>query len=408
VRGEQLFSDRKRVEVRRAVESDLVEIEVLCPDENDPAQCGAARATLNVGGDPSQAIEFAASAARRVRTPIYSLPAPGALPEVATLDPEIAAEPSACVAGLHDRLMRASGATRAARLTQAEWFAEAHEIHLVNSQGIDARQELSEVSLEWIILAGDGESRVDTTIELQRRRLADVDVEALWEQAAGQTADRHRAEAAPSYQGPVILRGEALAAFLNGGTIATLTSGRARFSRISPWVPGQNIFRGEVKGEPLTIWATRLLPYGEHAGRFDAEGLAGQRYLLIENNIFRAYSAGQRYATYLSVPATGAAADFEIPPGAAAEADLLAEPHVEVAWWSWFSPDSTTGDFASEIRLGYISDKDGRRPFVGGLLVGNLLEALADVRWSRETGFFGSYSGPSTARFGSLKVTPSR
>jgi hypothetical protein len=40
--------------------------------------------------------------------------------------------------------------------------------------------------------------------------------------------------------------------------------------------------------------------------------------------------------------------------------------------------------------------------------VGNLLDALANVRWSSETGFFGSYLGPTTARFGSLQVTPSR
>jgi hypothetical protein len=76
--------------------------------------------------------------------------------------------------------------------------------------------------------------------------------------------------------------------------------------------------------------------------------------------------------------------------------------------WSWFSPDPTTGDFASEIRLGYVVDGASRRPFIGGLLVGNVLDALANVRWSSETGFYGSYLGPTTARFASLKITPSR
>ena len=38
------------------------------------------------------------------------------------------------------------------------------------------------------------------------------------------------------------------------------------------------------------------------------------------------------------------------------------------------------------------------------MLVGNLLDALADMRWSKETGFYGNYLGPKTALFNNLKV----
>jgi len=38
------------------------------------------------------------------------------------------------------------------------------------------------------------------------------------------------------------------------------------------------------------------------------------------------------------------------------------------------------------------------------MLVGNLLDALADVSWSTETGFYGNYLGPRGARFNSLQV----
>jgi hypothetical protein len=37
-------------------------------------------------------------------------------------------------------------------------------------------------------------------------------------------------------------------------------------------------------------------------------------------------------------------------------------------------------------------------------LIGNYMDALADVCWSAETGFFGTYLGPHTARFNDLKV----
>jgi hypothetical protein len=32
------------------------------------------------------------------------------------------------------------------------------------------------------------------------------------------------------------------------------------------------------------------------------------------------------------------------------------------------------------------------------------MDALANVRWSAETGMFGSYLGPHTARFNDLKI----
>ena len=82
----------------------------------------------------------------------------------------------------------------------------------------------------------------------------------------------------------------------------------------------------------------------------------------------------------------------------------MSEPHVEVVAFSWFNPDGVTGEFASEIRLGYVVNGDKRTPFKGGMLVGNVLDALADVRWSAETGFYGDYQGPTTARFAQLTV----
>ena len=45
-----------------------------------------------------------------------------------------------------------------------------------------------------------------------------------------------------------------------------------------------------------------------------------------------------------------------------------------------------------------------RKPFRGGQLIGNFLDALANVCWSAETGFFGNYLGPQAARFNDLKL----
>lgn len=409
VRGEQLFADRSRIEARRRIEIDEVGVEILASSDGPSADgaCGAATVTIAAGEDPAPAIEFAVQAARRTRSPRYALPEPGPYPEVPSVDPTLRDELADTLGGLQDRLFRAAAEESRSRLTLAEWFAENEDIHLVNSMGIDGHQQRTHLSLEWIVLAGEGDRRVETVFDFQRRRLADVNVEAEWSGVARQTEDRHRAESAPSYQGPVVLRGKALGNFLHGGTIQTLASAQARFAKISRWEVGKRALP-EGSGEPLTLFATRLLPYGVHAGRFDHEGLPGRRLELIRDNVLQAYSASQRYATYLGVPATGAFGDIEIPAGRTATAALLEGRHIEIVSWSWFSPEPTTGDFASEIRLGYLVEGDRRRPFTGGLLVGNLLQALSDAHWGSEVGFFGDYRGPTTARIDSLQITPSR
>jgi hypothetical protein len=92
---------------------------------------------------------------------------------------------------------------------------------------------------------------------------------------------------------------------------------------------------------------------------------------LIRENELVSFAAGQRYADYLGIAASGAFGGVELPPGRTPESVLLSEPHVEVVRFSWFNPDPITGNFASEIRFGYLVENGVRRPFKGGQLIGN-------------------------------------
>jgi PmbA protein len=191
---------------------------------------------------------------------------------------------------------------------------------------------------------------------------------------------------------------------LLGGVLQALGSAASEYAKLSPWEIGKSVFRDEVKGDPLTVWANRCMPFGIDSNRFDEEGLPAQRIELIHENELVAFAANQRYADYLNLPATGAFGGVEVPAGTTASSALLAEPYVEIIQFSWFNPDPITGDFATEIRLGYLVQNGVRKPFRGGQLVGNYLDALADVRWSAETGFLGNYLGPLAARFSDLKI----
>ena len=411
-RGVQLYAVPAAVEAKRAIDGERYSITVL---QHHAAQdgsitCGSGNVTLLPGDDIERAIDAATLIAGLVQNPLYTFPAAADLPEVPLADTSYQANPSATLDELYARLKQAVAQHPQVRMTAAEIAGEETTTHLLNSRGIDATQVGTQIDIEWVLIGRSGEQEVESFVELTRRRAADIDVEDEVNCRARHTIDLLTATPPPTYEGPVVLRAATLAGFVNsgdfiqGGPFQTLASGSAKYARITTWEIGQSIFRGEVKGDPLTLWANRQLPYGTHANCFDEEGLPAMRVEVIKDNLLRQFTASQRYADYLALPPTGAFGNIEVAAGCTPAATLLAEPHLEIVSFSWFNPNPITGDFASEIRLGYRVDGERRTPFRGGMLVGNVFDALANVRWSSETGFYGDYLGPTTARFGQLKV----
>ena len=406
VRGAQLYAVPTTVEARRVVASERYVVDVLrhTPGPNGEPTCGSGNATLLPGDDIGKALDAAALMAGLVHNPLYTIPAPAELPEIALVDAGLQASSAATLDDVFARLKTAASRYPHVRLTAAECFGEEQVTHLRSSRGMHATQSATHIQFEWVLASRKDDREVESFVEMSRRRVADLDLEAEVERQAQYAADLLAATPPPAYSGPVVLRGSTLATFMNGGVLQTLGSGASKFSKVTPWEIGHSIFRREVAGDSLTVWANRQLPYGTHADRFDDEGLPAQRIALIRDNQLVTFTASQRYADYLSIPPTGASGDVELPAGITPAAALIAEPHVEVVAFSWFNPDGVTGEFASEIRLGYVVNGDKRTPFKGGMLVGNVLDALADVRWSAETGFYGDYQGPTTARFAQLTV----
>jgi PmbA protein len=308
-----------------------------------------------------------------------------------------------------ERIQAAAEKNTDVHLTAAECFGEIHTTHLVNSRGIDAQQETTDIHVEYVLHSQRDGREVETFTEMDRRRVADFDFENEMEQMRRRTLDQFEASQPPAWQGPVVLQGEVLAVFiagdpLTGGVFQSLGSAASKYTRRSSWEIGKTVFRGEVKGDPLTVWANRSIPFGIESSCFDNEGIPAQRVELIRDNTLVTFTASQRYADYLDLPATGAFGGVELPPGRIETSALREDPYVEIIQFSWFNPDPITGDFATEIRLGYLVKNGVRKPFRGGQLVGNFFDALADVRWSAETGFYGNYLGPHTARFNDLKI----
>lgn len=409
--GAQVYAVPEGIEAQRLVNVERYKLDVL-RQTSDPAgkeAMGSGDATLLPGENIQAAIDKAVLMAGLVANPVHSLPAPAALPDVPLIDPDLQKDPGALTRDMMERIRAAASKHGDVHLTGGECFGEILRTHLVNSRGIDAEQESTQVQVEFVLHGQRGEKDVETFTEMSRRCVDDLHLEEQVEQRARHTLDQFETIAPPSWQGPVVLQNEVLAQFvagdtLHGGVLQSLGSAASKYAKTSRWEIGKPVFRGEVKGDPLTVWANRCLPFGANSNRFDEEGLPAQRLALIRENELVAFAASQRYADYLNLPATGAFGGVELPPGQTPLSALLAEPYVEIIQFSWFNPDLITGDFATEIRLGYLVQNGVRKPFRGGQLVGNYLDALADIRWSAETGFFGNYLGPRTARFSDLKI----
>jgi PmbA protein len=410
-REAQVYAVPQGIESQREVKDERYLIDVLrntsMPD-GSPA-VGSGDVSLLPGADIGRAIDQATLVAGLVSNPVHGLPGPSPLPDVPLCDDVLQKAPSAVMVEVMERMRAEAAKHSSVRLTAAECFGEVRHTHLINSRGIDAEQDETLVSAEFVLHAQKGERETETFEEMTRRRVSDIDLESIIADRVRYTLDSLEAEAPASYQGPIVLRGDAVAVFMagtnfGGSVIHSLASAASKYAKFSPWEIGKSIFRGEVKGDPLTVWANRTLPFGKDSNRFDAEGIPAQRVQLIRNNELVTYAANQRYADYLNVPATGAFGDIELAPGSTPASELLTEPHVEIIQFSWFNPDFVTGDFATEIRFGYLVENGKRKPFRGGQLVGNYMDALADVRWSAETEFFGAYLGPHTARFNDLKI----
>lgn len=411
-REAQVYLIGKQTEAQRLAGDEKYRIEVFRQSaaEDGSPRLGSGGNTLIPGGDIQDAIDQAMLVAGLVANPLHTLPAPAGLPDVPLLDAGLNRDPLGALDGVMQGLLAAASGLEDVRLTSAEGFAEIDSIHHVNSRGVDAEQELSKLNLEFVLQAKRGEREVETFREWGCRRIPDLGLEAELTRNARFTHDLLEAGAPPKWDGPVLLRDNVLMGFVAGenlvqGVLSVRGSGGAKYGKVTSWEIGKSVFTGEVQGDPLTVWANRRIPFGIASNRFDDEGLPAQRVEFIRENELVTFVSNQRYADYLGLAPTGAFGGLELPAGKWEPSALMEEPYVEIALFSWFNPNPLTGDFASEIRLGYFVENGVRKPFRGGQLVGNYFDALANVRWGKETALIGHYLGPTLARFTKLKVT---
>ncbi|HEU0025962.1 MAG TPA: metallopeptidase TldD-related protein [Ktedonobacterales bacterium] len=333
-------------------------------------------------------------------------------PRVETSDPELAGDMTQALERAARQLQAALARSPGLRMGSAELFAtRAHET-LRTSAGVSATQASTSVFFDLILLAGEGSQAAEFHAELRRRRLRDLHFERIVAAYGAFALHSLNAAAPSSWRGPVILSGEAAAQLFNtpffqASPFAAHCSAQLKHQRMSRFTPGELMTPEAPRGDALTLISDPTRPWGTRTASFDRHGLPATRVTLIEDGVFRNYWADARYASYLGVAPTGDIGNLTVRTGttpARALRDTSAGPVYEVVAFSFFNPDTVTGDFSAEIRLGYRHDASGVTPIKGGALVGNVFGAFGDARFSAEPYTDGTYYGPAAIRFGELTI----
>jgi PmbA protein len=342
------------------------------------------------------------------------MPADG-YPAVVAFDAALAGDLAAVVDALAARLQAAVAIEAGVRMSSAELYATRAARMLRNSRGADASEQDTQVMLDLVLIASEGEREAEMHGEFARRRLADLDVEAIVRLYATYARHTLRAATPATFRGPVVLSGKAVADIFHSplGALAQdpyslHASGQAAYQGISRFTPGGFTCGEEPRGDRLTLVSDPLRPFGSETSAFGADGLPLRRLSVIENGVFVAPWTDARYAAYLGTTPTGAFANPALTPGSTplrALRDGATGAVYEVAEFSFLDPDVISGDFVAEIKLGYRHDASGAHPIKGGSVAGNLFTAFADVRFSSETYTDGTYLGPAGMRFGELTVS---
>ena len=414
----QVYLIRDGLEAVRVVSNDRAQVS-LCNDHAPADGSGGTNVrgstSLTLLGDDvadQQRLEsrlrdavISASLTSNPPYPFATAPA-GGYPEPLVRDPLLTGDVTTALEDTMLRLRTAAENWGTVSLASGEIYATRRRRALRNSRGIEVATHETSVFLDFVLIAREGDREAEFHAEMSRRRLSDLMIESAVDAYA--TFARHAvtAQLPGNHEGPVILSGNALTNFFQ--PVIMHASAQAAYQKFSRFTPGEVITPTDPRGDRLTLLSDALRPWGTNSHAFDSEGLPGTRVALIEDGVFTRYWAGSRYASYLGIEPTGAFGNLTVQPGTWG-LDVLRSaaegPVYEIVEFAFLDPDSISGDFTVEIRLGYRHDASGSTPIKGGTLTGNVFAALADARLSASVYSDGNYHGPAAIRFGSLRIS---
>jgi len=362
-------------------------------------QRGSASAYLTGDEGDGRRVQTALTAAALALNPPYRLPeGPAGYPEIALCADHLP-DREALLAWQAGVVAEIAGA--GAKASHLELFAGRQTTSIRASNGRDHAWQGDQFLMDLVVAAGEGDESAEFRLMRQSRLLPRLLPQTVLERALRAVRDRGRAVLPPTGRMPVVLPASELATLLSA--VDVHTNGQFLVTGMLQKKAGDALI--EAEGDPVTIACDPALPYAVASAPTDSSTVPAGRLQLLEGGVIRNMHVDPQFGAYLGIAPTGPVGTFVWEPGTTAAADLFADgPVLEVLAFSANMPDPMTGAFAAEIKMGYLHRGGERIPVAQGSVTGNVFEALARCRLSREAEEDKGYFGPALVRFEELQV----
>jgi PmbA protein len=359
--------------------------------------------TTRFQGKPAsiaQLVKETVARARLVRNPSYRFPAPWCPPEAKQVFDSAVSEATLddLIAFGSDIQDFRSRELKNFPLNSLELFFEVFTYTIENHRGLSALAHSTRLVCDYVLTSPDDRHEI---MGLKRRRfLCDLQLKEQLAEDAAVLSDLQVAQLPPTGEFPVVLAGDALDSLFD--FFVAQLEGHALFNRYSLFSVGDAVLQHER--EPLHIASTPELEGGMYSYPFDELGFPTSRVQLIENSRVKNFLIDGRYADLLGLPRTSARMNVEVDCGTTPYADFLQDGVLELTKFSTFQPNTISGAFSGEIRLGYLYRAGKKIPIKGGSVSGSTQAAFARALKSAERVRREAYVGPKGVFFESLTV----
>lgn len=290
--------------------------------------------------------------------------------------------------------------TRGVRVSHAELHLTTTKNHVFNSAGLSGKSDATTLFVEVVMTARKSGEEAEFYRAVTVGRLADFSPTRFLRECAERARDVLKATPFHGVRvGGIALSGEALRDFwapdLSLNPVVAHANAQAKYRQLSTFEKEARI----TTNKTFTLISDPFIPYNPASGKFDNEGTASKKLVLVKKGVVKEFFASQRYAHYLGVPPTGALGVLTLSPGKHLRKRLLTDGTIEIVSFSSFVPNSLSGDFSAEIRLGYLHLDGKSIPIKNALFTGNVFRMLDTMRAAKDRVVMEGYAGPSLVRF---------
>ncbi|HEY3347835.1 MAG TPA: metallopeptidase TldD-related protein, partial [Nitrospirota bacterium] len=402
-RSNQLFLIKEEPESIRRVDTVKYFVAVhQLRKEGDKSVLGESSFVFIEGEDIGPKVDLAVEMAKGVANQPWTLPGPGQkyLP-CEIKDTTIVLNPDKMIQKIKEEIVGAVERLGDVRLSSAEVFADHTQYELVNSLGLTAKADDTDMLFDFVLMTGEGEREVESSGFKTVRYYKDLKVAETLKEYAQFARDSLSAKLPEHGKFDVVFAGEALDTLFS--TFISHSGGSSAYQGWSRFAEGKPVI-ADPEGELLTMTSNPQMPGGMKSGPFDGNGLATRHVEVVKDNIFKKRTLDKKYADYLGGEPAGAFANIEVGAGKDTTEKLLTEGTYLLLRFSTFEPNPVTGNFSGEIRTGYRIEGGKRVPVKGGSVSGDIQDAFRRAYFSSDKETRSSYHGPRAIKLMGLDL----